>query len=426
MKEFQMDDTLPPIDPSVQKVYDALLRNELVKKALAALKADDARAFEEQKTITRIPSPPFHEERRAAYLAKRFRELGLDDASIDKEGNAFGWRRGRSGASKPVLVICAHLDSVFPEETDLTIVEDDDKVVAPGIGDDARGLTTLLSTLKAFHETGLETVGDILFLGSVGEEELGDLRGVKALFRERSDIDGFLAIDGTDISRIVHAATGSRRYHVNFKGPGGHSFAAFGTPSAVHAMGRAVAKIADLVTPSSPKTTFTVGTVHGGRTINAIASDAQIGVDMRSNDTQELGRLEKQVLALIDEAVAEENRRWSSDVITVELKPVGDRPAGQQARDALIVQSSITALRSVGVPDIHLAASSTDSNVPISLGVPSVTIGVGGEGGGSHTLKEWYRNKDAYLASQTALLMALSLVGLRGVTEPLLVKRGQA
>jgi acetylornithine deacetylase/succinyl-diaminopimelate desuccinylase-like protein len=419
-----MDTTLPAIDPSVQKVYSALLENDGVRKALAALQADDARAFEEQKTITRIPSPPFHEERRAAYLAQRFRELGLD-TGIDEEGNVLGWRRGCGAADdKPLLVICAHLDSVFPEETDLTIIEDGDTVIAPGIGDDARGLTTLLATLKAFHETGLTTVGDILFVGSVGEEELGDLRGVKALFRERPDIDGFFAIDGTDLNRIVYAATGSRRYQVNFKGPGGHSFAAFGTPSAIHAMGRAVAKIADIVTSSSPKTTFTVGTVHGGRTINAIASDAQIGIDMRSDDTQELGRLEEQVLALIDEAIAEENRRWSSDAITVEFKPVGDRPAGQQARDAFIVQSAIAALDFVGVPDIRLDASSTDSNVPISLGIPSVTISVGGEGGGSHTLKEWYRNKDAYLAGQTALLMALSLVGLNGVTQPLLVKRG--
>jgi acetylornithine deacetylase/succinyl-diaminopimelate desuccinylase-like protein len=420
-----MDNTLPAIDPSVQKVYDALLRDDGVKKALAALQADDARAFEEQKTITRIPSPPFHEERRAAYLAGRFRELGLADAGIDREGNVLGWRRGRGhAAGKPLLVICAHMDSVFPEETDLTIREDGDTVMAPGIGDDARGLATLLSTLEAFHETGLATVGDILFVGSVGEEELGDLRGVKALFRERPEIDGFFAIDGTDLDRVVYAATGSRRYQADFKGPGGHSFAAFGTPSAIHAMGRAVARIADLVTPSSPKTTFTVGTVHGGRTINTIAGDARIGIDMRSDDTPELKRLEKRILALIDEAVAEENRRWSSDAITLELKPVGDRPAGQQPRDALIVQSAVAALGSVGVPGVRLAASSTDSNVPISLGVPSVTIGVGGEGGGSHTLKEWYRNKDAYRAGQTALLMALSLTGLDGVTEPLLAKRG--
>jgi di/tripeptidase len=420
-----MDTILPAIGSSVRGVYDALLQDDGVKKALAALQADDARAFEEQKTITRIPSPPFHEERRAAYLTRRFRELGLEDVGIDREGNALGWRRGcGNAADKPLLVVCAHMDSVFPEETDLTITESGDTVIAPGIGDDARGLATLLSTLESLHETGLATVGDILFFGSVGEEELGDLRGVKALFREKPEIDGFFAIDGTDLNRIVFAATGSRRYQVHFKGPGGHSFEAFGLPSAIHAMGRAVAKIAELVTPSSPKTTFTVGTVHGGRTINAIASDAQIGIDMRSDDTLELERLEKRVLALIDEAVAEENRRWSSDAITVELKPVGDRPAGQQARDALIVQSAVAALGFAGMPEIRLAASSTDSNVPISLGVPSVTIGVGGEGGGSHTLKEWYRNKDAYLAGQTALLMALSLAGLNGVTQPLLVKRG--
>src|ERR1043166_2266954 len=255
----------------------ALLANAKVVKTPDDIKADDARALEEQKRITEIPAPPFKEKVRAEYYLKRMQELGFKDASIDSEGNVIALRKG-SGGGRPKLVVSAHLDTVFPEEVDVTVKEKDGVINAPGIGDDSRGLAALLSLVKAMNENSLPTVGDLLVVGTVGEEELGNLRGVKALFRDHKDIDGFISIDGLGITRVVNQATGSHRYEFIFKGPGGHSFQEFGLPSAIHAMGRAIAKISELQPPSDPKTTFTVGTVSGGTSVNAIAAEARLVV----------------------------------------------------------------------------------------------------------------------------------------------------
>ena len=255
---------------------DALLTNPKIVKALEDIKADDARTFEEQKRITEIPAPPYKEKVRAEYYQKRMQELGFKDAAIDSEGNVIALRKG-SGGGRPKLVVSAHLDTVFPEGTDVTIKEKDGAIVAPGIGDDSRGLAALLSLIKSMNGNEIATVGDIMFVGTVGEEELGNLRGVKALFRDHRDIDGFISIDGLGITRVVNQSTGSHRYEFIFKGPGGHSFQEFGLPSAIHAMGRAIAKISELQTPSDPRTTFTVGTVTGGTSVNAIAAEARMG-----------------------------------------------------------------------------------------------------------------------------------------------------
>jgi tripeptide aminopeptidase len=240
--------------PSMDADFQAILANPKVVKTLDAIKADDARTLEEQKRITEIPAPPFKEKVRAAYYLKRMQELGFKDASIDAEGNVIALRKG-SGGGRPKLVVSAHLDTVFPEGVDVTVKEKDGAIIAPGIGDDSRGLAALLSLVKAMNENGIATVGDIMVVGTVGEEELGNLRGVKALFRDHKDIDGFISIDGLGISRVVNQATGSHRYEMTFKGPGGHSFQEFGLPSAIHAMGRAIAKISELQPPTDPKTT---------------------------------------------------------------------------------------------------------------------------------------------------------------------------
>ncbi|MET0722235.1 MAG: M20/M25/M40 family metallo-hydrolase, partial [Tardiphaga sp.] len=285
------------------------------------------------KRITEIPAPPFKEKIRAEFYQKRMQELGFKDAATDSEGNVIALRKG-TGGGRPKLVVSAHLDTVFPEGTDVTVKEKDGAIVAPGIGDDSRGLAAMLSLIKVMNENQIATVGDIMFVGTVGEEELGNLRGVKALFRDHTDIDGFISIDGLGITRVVNQATGSHRYEFTFKGPGGHSFQEFGLPSAIHAMGRAIAKISELQPPSDPKTTFTVGTVTGGTSVNAIAAEARMAVDMRSNSTDELAKLEARLLDLVKEAVADENARWNSDKMTVEAKLIGDRPAGIVAMDS--------------------------------------------------------------------------------------------
>lgn len=306
-----------PAGSAVEAAFQAILANPKVTRTLEDIKADDERTLAEQKRITEIPAPPYKEKVRAEYYLKRFQELGLKDAAIDTEGNVIALRKG-SGGGRPKLVVSAHLDTVFPEGTDVSVKEKDGAILAPGIGDDSRGLAALLSLLKSINANEIATVGDVMFVGTVGEEELGNLRGVKALFRDHTDIDGFISIDGLGITRVVNQATGSHRFEMIFKGPGGHSFQEFGLPSAIHAMGRAIAKISDLQTPSDPKTTFTVGTVAGGTSVNAIAGEARMAVDMRSNSTEELLKLEARLLDLVKVAVTEENARWKTDKMTVE------------------------------------------------------------------------------------------------------------
>jgi tripeptide aminopeptidase len=332
----------------------------------------------------------------------------------------------KGSGSGPVLVVSAHLDTVFPEGTDVKVKIKGNRYEAPGIYDDGRGLASLLSVMRALNHTNLKTLGDIVFVGTVGEEELGDLRGVKALFRDNKAIDGFISLDGLDIGRIVNQATGSRRFRIIFTGPGGHSFSAFGLPSATHALGRAIAKISDVRTVDEPKTTFTVGTLKGGTSVNAIAADAELGLDMRSNSAEELKKLEDRIMALARAAADEENTRWDKkDVIKVEFKLVGDRPAGAGPVDSPIVNASRRAVMSVGGEVKSIAASSTDSNLPISLGIPAVTLGSGGVGGGAHGPGEWFSPVNAWLGPQSTLLTILSLVGVDGAAEPLLPKRAR-
>jgi tripeptide aminopeptidase len=407
----------------VDSAYAAILTNAKVIKTLEDIKADDERTFAEQKRITEIPAPPYKEKVRAEYYLKRLQELGFEDARIDSEGNVMALRKG-SGGGRPKLVVSAHLDTVFPEGTDVTVKEKDGIILAPGIGDDSRGLAALLSLIKSINANDVATVGDIMFVGTVGEEELGNLRGVKALFRDHSDIDGFISIDGLGITRVVNQGTGSHRYEMIFRGPGGHSFQEFGLPSAIHAMGRAIAKISELQTPADPKTTFTVGTVAGGTSVNAIASEARMAVDMRSNSTEELLKLEGRLLDLVKQAVTEENARWKTDKMTVEIKLIGDRPAGIVALDSPIVQATQRAVSAITrAPRVTFAGSSTDSNLAMSLGIPAVTIGGGGEGGNWHSRNEWYNPVDAWFGPQNALLTILVLTGLDGVTKPALQVR---
>jgi tripeptide aminopeptidase len=414
--------TASPGSP-VDSAYAAILTNARVIKTLEDIKADDARTFAEQKRITEIPAPPYKEKLRAEYYLKRFGELGFKDAAIDSEGNVIGLRKG-SGGGRPKLVVSAHLDTVFAEGTDVSVKEKDGVILAPGIGDDSRGLAALLSLIKSINANEVATVGDIMFVGTVGEEELGNLRGVKALFRDHADIDGFISVDGLGITRVVNQATGSHRYEMIFRGPGGHSFQEFGLPSAIHAMGRAVAKISELQTPADPKTTFTVGTVAGGTSVNAIAAEARMAVDMRSDSTEELLKLEARLLDLVKQAVAEENARWKTDKMTVEIKLIGDRPAGIVAMDSPIVQATQRAVSVITrAPRVTFAGSSTDSNLAMSLGIPAVTIGGGGEGGNWHSRNEWYKPVDAWFGPQNALLTILVLTGLDGVTKPTLQVR---
>jgi len=412
------------IDPQLEAAFLAIAADPAVAGALRQLKADEPSTLDEQKRVVEIPSPPFGEARRAQHYLARMRDLGLAEACLDAEGNVVGLRHGVG--RRPKLVVSAHLDTVFAAGTDVAVREKDGVLYAPGIGDDGRGLAVLLALLRALNTAKLRTVGDIMFVGTVGEEGLGDLRGVKALFRDHADIDGFISIDKMGVHRIVNQASGSRRTGITFKGPGGHSFNDFGQPSAIHAMGRAIAKIADIRTPADPKTTFTIGIVEGGQSVNAIAGRATMLVDMRSSQRDAMLELERAVLGLIESAVADENRRWGSDKISFQLESVGDRPAGVTPANAIIVQAARRSVAAVaGGIDAQLVVSSTDANIAMSRGIPAVTIGGGGEGGDAHTTGEWYKPTESHLGPQSALLLVLALAGLDGVTQPML-RRGPA
>lgn len=406
--------------------YGRLVRQPAVKSALQYLRDDDARTLEEQIALTQIPAPPFQESERARDFAGRLRAAGLTDVTIDATGNVIGKRKG-TAKKAPLLVISAHLDTVFEAGSDVTVREQNGRYHGRGIYDDARGLAALLSTLRAMEQAKLRTVGDVWFVGTVGEEALGNLRGVKALFAEHPNIDGFISVDGVNSpddvvakrTEIVTQATGSRRWEVKFTGPGGHSFGNFGTPSAVHALGRAVSAIAELQPPAEPRTTFNVGVVTGGNGITAIASEASMLVDLRSNDADELRALEASVLALIDRAARNENAHWNSSALTAERQLLGDRPASTQMRDGTLADAAVAAYALLGI-EATTAFASTDSNVPLGLGIPAATVNGGGQGDKAHSPDEWYEHVDAWQGPQALLLMTLRLSGLAGVTKPAL------
>lgn len=392
-----------------------------IKKLMEAIKSDHDRTIQELRTITEIEAPPFKEQTRAEHVLKRFKEVGLSDAAIDSAGNVVGIRKG--SGSGPTLVVSAHLDTVFPEGTDVKVKEQDGKLLAPGIGDDTRGLAVVISWIKALNEQKIKTVGDIMFVANVGEEGLGNLKGMKALFKEHKNIDGMVGLEPGVGDKVLTQGTGSHRYEVSFSGPGGHSFGAFGkVPSAIHAMGRAIAHIGDVQVPTDPKTTFTVGTVGGGTSVNTIAGDAKMAVDIRSNDTKSLLEAERNIMAAIDKGVDAENKRWKSEAkITSEAKLIGDRPAGTTPKDSAIVKAALESIALAGGKG-ETRAGSTDANVPMSLSIPAIILGSGGKSGGSHSLKEWYDPTDAWKGSQVAFTTVLSLVGVEGVSKPLLEK----
>ena len=409
------------ISNDVQDVYNLLLSNSKVRKGLLFLKEDNNNTTNEQIELTSIPAPTFQEDERGIFYESKLKRLGIKDITIDEVGNVFGVRSGNGKG--PILVLCAHLDTVFPEGTDTVAKNIDGKIYAPGIADDGRGLAAVLTVIRALNDADIITDGDLIVGATVGEEGLGDLLGVKTLFKNRDDIDGFISIEPGVPERITYLGTGSKRYRVTYKGLGGHSFGNFGTPSPIHALGRAIANISSLETPVNPKTTYNVGLINGGTSVNTIAETGEMVLDLRSNSQDELLSLEKEIINIINAAADEENLRWKkSKEITVEMKLVGNRPAGSQSPNSIIVQASAAATSAIGFEQILSDASSTDSNVPISLGIPAVTLGGGGDAGGIHTLNEYYDPTDAYYGVQKIFLTVLGLVGLKDVTQPLLIK----
>ena len=386
----------------------ALMNDPAVKSALEAVKRNEPSAIEQQIKICEIPAPPFKEEIRGRELKRLFEGLGLRDVRIDSAGNVIGVRPGK--AAHPNLLFAAHLDTVFPEGTNVKVSKDGDTLKAPGIGDDCRGLAVMLGVIRALNEAHVETPGSITFVADVGEEGLGDLRGMKELFGAtlKGQIDKFISVDGLGLG-IDDIGVGSNRYRVTFKGPGGHSYGAFGMANPIQAMGRAIAKIDAFEVPLQPKTTFNVGRVGGGTSVNAIPFEAWMEVDMRSADAAALKTLDNKFKAALQQAVAEENARWNNrGPVSVSAELVGLRPGGHTEESDPIVQTALAVSRALGMTST-LHEGSTDANVPMNMGIPAITIGGGGSGSGAHSLDETFNTKNSWEGTQRALLLAVAL-----------------
>lgn len=386
-----------------------------VRRAMDALQAQQAWTLEQQVSICEVPAPPFKEQRRAEEFQRRLRSFGFTSARIDSEGNVIA-ELGTAG-SGPTVMIAGHLDTVFPEETDVKTTRTGNRIAGPGIGDDCRGLAVVLTLAKVMKESNVQPKGRIIFVGNVGEEGPGNLRGVRHLLTKEyagaNKVDFFISVDGAGQASIVSRAVGSHRYTISFEGPGGHSYGAFGMANPMHAMGRAIARIADLPVPAQPRVTYNVGIVRGGTSVNTITPLAQMDIDMRSEDPAALKAIDARIRAAVDSAVMEEKARWpaSRAGITVKYDTIGIRPTGAQADDAPIVQVAMAAARAVGWTP-RTSASSTDANLPISLGIPAITIDGGGRGGGAHGTEEWYEETpDSYKGAQFALLIITTLAG---------------
>jgi tripeptide aminopeptidase len=392
-----------------------LIDSGAVRRAFEFVESHLEEITEEQIRICEIPAPPFGEQKRAEYLRTRFLELGLTDAQIDEEGNCLALRSGHSTA--PLLVVSAHLDTVFPAGTDTTVRREGNRLLAPGISDDGCGLAALIAIAGAFRAARIETDGSLLFVGTVGEEGEGNLRGVRHLLTRgewANRIDAFLSFDGHGIERITNRALGSRRYRVRLRGMGGHSWSDFGVANPVHALGRAITRLASYPAPMDPRTTFNVGRIEGGTSINAIPEEATMDVDLRSAGADELLKLDAFFRRAVREAVDNENatRRHGGRPLELKVDLIGERPGGETRPETPLVRFAWEATEALGFTPT-LDQASTDSNLPISLNIAAVTLGAGGTASNAHSLDEWYDPRGRDIGLKRGLLVILAMAGLK-------------
>lgn len=393
-----------------------LANKPAVKKAFQTVVDMQSQTLQDHMLLTEIPAPPYKEMVRAKKYAEMLKAAGADSVWIDNVGNVIAKRKGKTG--KRTVVLEGHLDTVFPDGTDVKIKHKGDTLYAPGIADDTRALAVVLTVLKTVEKTGIETDADVLFVGAVGEEGPGDLRGVKNLFSDKGPgkIDSYIAVDGTGMDRIVHRGLGSHRYRITFKGLGGHSSGAFGLANPHNALARAihywVLDADKFVRQPGMRTTYNVGVIGGGTSVNSIPFESWMEVDMRSESPERVAGIDKLLQAAVQKALAEENQmKMAGPNLTVEVKMVGDRPSGVEDTNLPFVQRAIAATSYFKTQPI-MSVGSTNANIPISKGVPAVTIGSGGKSGGAHALGEWFLDDKGYEATQRALLLLLAEAGM--------------
>lgn len=424
-----MDSTFPPLLPSFLQNGKRLLNCPSFKELLTNITSDDRQCLSDQLTIAAIESPRFGEENRRNKIAEILKRDGLNYLHVDDEGNLIAIRKGLDPRA-PRLVLSGHMDTVFPPNTPTHIKQEGNRYYAPGIGDDAKGVAVCLQIIRTLNRFNYPLLGDLIFVATVGEEGNGDLRGSNFFFKQNAAaVDGFISIDGIAPNVVTSGATGSRRYKVEFDGVGGHSYKMFGiAPSAAHALCRAVTLFADITPPTDPRTTFTVGLINAGTSVNSIASHAELQLDMRSNTEEALDHLEEQILPCFERGAELENAHYHAQggeyEVRVKFTPIGNRPCGTQSHSSPVLQACRSALELLNMPLKTYRPASTDANVPISLGIPAATIGAGGLGGKNHTIAEWYEHTpDAFKGPQAALLSVALLLGVQGICEPLLKVR---
>lgn len=397
---------------------ERILASPAYKSAVATIDKEHGRIVEDGIKLTEIPAPPFKEEARAKAFAAMLKAVGLD-AKIDEEGNVLALRKGTQGDGK-VVVVSAHLDTVFPAGTDVTVKRQGNKLYAPGVGDDTMSLSVLLGFVRAMQAANIKTREDILFVGTVGEEGPGDLRGVRHLFTKgayKDKIKSFFSVESGGVNMITNGGVGSKRYRVTFNGPGGHSFGAFGLVNPMFAQGQAAVEFSRIQVPATPKTTYSIGLIGGGTSVNSIPVSSWMEVDMRSESVTELKRVEDRLLKIVQEAADGENfaRSTKEGKISVEAKLIGDRPAGNTDAKTELVQLAEAAIKAAGYKPGY-QWSSTDSNMPMSLGIPAITIGRGGpdKSGRAHSLDEWIdvEKEPMVKAIATSLSIVLAATGM--------------
>jgi len=399
---------------SYRQEIKKLNRQKKVKKAMSFIENDGSHTLEQHIYLTEIPAPPFKEDKRAKAFASMLESLSMDSVWMDKVGNVLALRKGTEGDR--TVALDGHLDTVFPEGTDVKVRMNGDTLFAPGISDDTRALANILCILRAMNANNIRTKDDILIVGTVGEEGLGDLRGMKYMFSEDGyKTDAWIAIDGGAVGRLVTKGLGSYRYRVTFKGPGGHSWGAFGLGNPHHALGDAIRLFvveADKFTSYGDRTSYNVGRIGGGTSVNSVPFESWMEIDMRSINPNRLDTLEQILYTAIDKALVNQNKlKRIGRELNVSIEKIGDRPSGELSPSLPLIQRSMAATAFLGKRP-ELSRGSTNSNIPISLGVPTVTIGRGGVGANAHSLDEWWIDRDSFKAIQLAFLILISEAGL--------------
>jgi len=405
--------------PPVQEEVSRLAGSPEVRAAFDRFRSQESQFAVWQMEATRVAAPPFGETARAVWLAERFRELGLEDVHLDEVGNVFGIR---PGYGKPLVALSAHLDTVFPATTPLNIRREGSRLYGPGVSDNGAGIAAMLAVVSVLSSARISHALPFLFIGNVGEEGEGDLRGMRQVFatpRWRDAIGYSVIVDGAGSDTVVAEALGSRRFEVMVRGPGGHSWSDFGAPNPIIALSRAIELFSQTPVPASPKTTFNVGVIRGGTSVNSIPESASMRVDLRSTSMSEIDRLERALRVALEQALASENLTVAAQSGTrrpqglqSEVIEIGNRPAGELPADSRLLKV-IRAVDTQLGNTAQVQRASTDANIPLSLGREAIAIGGGGSGGGAHTLQEWFDCNGRELGLKRILLTMLTLSGAR-------------